>query len=526
MDYKLDLEIRGEKSYNRVRVFLIIMFLIPTLIGYITGTIKWEFFLLAMIIYCISFLISVILLSKGLYYSWIKYLCGTLEIGAVFFINISNLFLTKTEWNQSVGQASQFAVYFVLIGTSALRFSPVLAYYLGGLSVLVYSLVHLTAIYLRDMKLTFGVLADNWHMLNAVNWITGSVFIMTISAVMAIACSYVQELVISSRKSEQNEKEHLQALKKLITESTSTVETVNSIVSEVEKISVENSDLSREHAGAVQETMATMEEITASVDSIASNALAQDKLCDANLESMKAVTRGMERIEELSGAMSRKGEQTQEMARHGEEELSRVAVGINKIIEGSKRMADIVSAINDIADQTNLLALNAAIEAARAGEEGRGFAVVADEVGKLAELATKNASEISTLIKDTGYNTEREVSSILTTIENLKKITSSVLEIIQITGEVYSLVHEQSNVNSSAANGTARIQEMASSMAKATEEQLNGTKEVLTAMEGINNGAERSALLSDNLNKELLKLAGANKNLNVIIKELVGGANI
>ena len=51
----------------------------------------------------------------------------------------------------------------------------------------------------------------------------------------------------------------------------------------------------------------------------------------------------------------------------------------------SRKIADIIGVIDDIAFQTNILALNAAVEAARAGEQGRGFAVVAAEVRNLAQ---------------------------------------------------------------------------------------------------------------------------------------------
>ena len=66
--------------------------------------------------------------------------------------------------------------------------------------------------------------------------------------------------------------------------------------------------------------------------------------------------------------------------------VTRKAVdAMGEINKSSKKIADIITVIDEIAFQTNLLALNAAVEAARAGEHGRGFAVVAAEVRNLAQ---------------------------------------------------------------------------------------------------------------------------------------------
>ena len=99
-------------------------------------------------------------------------------------------------------------------------------------------------------------------------------------------------------------------------------------------------------------------------------------------------------------------QESTDIAKHSDKEMSDLVVAMTEISDSSKKMRDIITAIDDIAFQTNLLALNAAVEAARAGEQGKGFAVVADAVRALALRSAVSAKEIDSLIKGRYFNSK------------------------------------------------------------------------------------------------------------------------
>ena len=136
-----------------------------------------------------------------------------------------------------------------------------------------------------------------------------------------------------------------------------------------------NTNLSQrteEQASSLEETASSMEQMTSTVKQNADNAGQANQLALA----------------------------ARDQAEKGGPVVARAVQAMTEINESSKKIADIIGVIDEIAFQTNLLALNAAVEAARAGEQGRGFAVVATEVRNLAGRSATAAKEIKGLIQD------------------------------------------------------------------------------------------------------------------------------
>ncbi len=207
----------------------------------------------------------------------------------------------------------------------------------------------------------------------------------------------------------------------------------------------------QEQASSLEETASSLEEITSTIQQNADNA---------------------QQANQLAGSSRR-------VAENGGEVVSKAVKGMGEINTASKRIADIITAIDEIAFQTNLLALNAAVEAARAGEQGRGFAVVAGEVRNLAQRSAGAAKEIKSLIQDSVGKVSTGSELVNESGRTLGEIVTSVKRVTDIVSEIAAASREQASGIEQVNRAVTQMDQVVQTNAAQTEE-LSATAEQLS----------------------------------------------
>jgi methyl-accepting chemotaxis protein len=220
----------------------------------------------------------------------------------------------------------------------------------------------------------------------------------------------------------------------------------NAVAGASEQLSSASEDISsgaQEQAASLEETAASLEEITSTMNQNAENARHAAQLASGS----------------------------RDVAERGGGVVASAVRAMSEITEASRRIADILTTIDEIAFQTNLLALNAAVEAARAGEQGRGFAVVAAEVRALAQRSSAAAKEIKGLIANSSTKVNAGSAEVNECGKALQEIVTSVKRVTDTVGEIAAASREQNT-------GIAQVNQAVTQMDQVTQANAAQTEEM------------------------------------------------
>lgn len=278
------------------------------------------------------------------------------------------------------------------------------------------------------------------------------------------------------------------------------IENINKTSMDMASVSGRLSEAATEQAASLQETVASLDEISAMITRNADSATSSAKMSE---QSTVIAQKGKEKTEQMMESINSIASGNDEII----VQMQKSNAEISEIVKVIQNIELKTQVINDIVFQTKLLSFNASVEAARAGEHGKGFSVVAEEVGNLASMSGKAATEITTMLNESVQHVTSIVDSTKVLMDQLIRQSKEKVEFGTKTARECKDSLDEILVNVSSVN------EMVREISTASQEQSTGVIEINKAMSELdlvtqsNSGiALDSSKFAQNLNEQIANI--------------------
>ncbi|MHB9293933.1 putative methyl-accepting chemotaxis protein [Hollandina sp. SP2] len=270
----------------------------------------------------------------------------------------------------------------------------------------------------------------------------------------------------------------------LATNMTETAASINEITANIQSIKTQTN----RQVASVKDANTIMGQMVEHIDLINDQI---EKQADCVNQSSSAVEQMLANIQSVTQTLVTNGDNVTNLAQAaetGRNGLQEVALDIQEIARESEGLLEINEVIEHIASQTNLLSMNAAIEAAHAGETGKGFAVVADEIRKLAESSREQSKTISDVLHKIKESIDKITASTQAVLVNFEAINDGVKTVTDQERQIRDAMEEQGSGSKAILESIERLNEITGEVERSARGMRGGSREVIKesrTLEGI-----------------------------------------